>query len=234
MTQRLPRTAVLVPCLVAVGCGSPTPSGVRPSIVAAGSAAPSAAQSEPPAPQVGQSAGPSTSPGESESSTGPSAQPSIGPAASPTSRRETPVPPPKSTPRPTNRPPATTRPRPTDSPEPTRCADVAFTTSPITASTLDEFEAGIVGTWQGCVTTPGWVPKDWVTMTFRSDGTYSARSDDVLDGQDMIAMYYGMDEDSPNKVCHLVDVHDDGTASGTIDIVFDVGSVNRDEIRQIR
>jgi len=92
----------------------------------------------------------------------------------------------------------------------------------------------MVGTWQGCVTTPGWVPKYWVTMTFRSDGTYSARSDDVLDGQDMIAMYYGMDEDSPNKVWHLVDVHDDGTASGTIDIVFDVGSVNRDEIRQIR
>src|SRR5262249_15221344 len=113
--------------------------------------------------------------------------------------------------------------------------DSSFPTGPITASTLDEFNAGMVGTWQGCVTTPtGWVPKYWVTMTFRSDGTYSARSDEVLDGQHMIAMYYGTDEDSPDKVWHLVDVHADGTASGTIDIVFDVGSVNRDDIRQIR
>ena len=88
----------------------------------------------------------------------------------------------------------------------------------------------MVGSWAGCVTTP-WLPPYWVDFTFRSDGTYGAESTEVLDGSDMIAMYYGTDRDKPNKRWDLTDVLDDGRGVGRIDIAWDEhDGTNQDEL----
>ena len=66
---------------------------------------------------------------------------------------------------------------------------------------------------EGCVTTPSVVPY-WVEFTLRSDGTYSAVSSERLDGQEMNAMYYGTEEDSPNKRWALNDIQTAERVSG--------------------
>jgi hypothetical protein len=114
-----------------------------------------------------------------------------------------------------------------------RCLDWSFERKALSAPTYEALATGVVGTWQGCVLTP-WIAPYFVTMTLRADETYSAISTEVLDGQDMIAMYYGMDEDAPQKRYHLADMLDDGLGVGQIDIVFDVGSVNRGDLRNVR
>jgi hypothetical protein len=116
--------------------------------------------------------------------------------------------------------------------QPEKCLGYDFPTSEITASSLQDLADGIVGTWTGCVTTP-WLPVYWVTMTFRSDGTYSATSGEILDAQAMVAMYYGTDDDSSRKVYSLDDLQANGKGRGTIDIDFGLGSVNRDELRNV-
>jgi hypothetical protein len=115
---------------------------------------------------------------------------------------------------------------------PEKCLGYAFATSEITASSLGGLADGIVGTWQGCVTTP-WVPVYWVTMTFRADGTYSASASEILDEERTVAMYYGIDDDSPLKTYSLDDLQANGKGRGTIDIDFGQGSVNRDDLRNV-
>jgi hypothetical protein len=116
---------------------------------------------------------------------------------------------------------------------PERCQGWSFERTAPTAATYEALAAGVVGTWEGCVRTP-WLAPYFVTMTLRADGTYSATSSEVLDGQDMIAMYYGMDDDAPSKRYHLADMLDDGLGVGEIDVVFDVGSVVRGDLRNVR
>jgi hypothetical protein len=79
------------------------------------------------------------------------------------------------------------------------------------------------------VTTP-WVAPYWVTITFRDDGTYSSYA---LSGSTEPALYYGTDEDSPEKVYDLNDLQDDLEGIGQIDIFFWAGNVNRGELRNI-
>jgi hypothetical protein len=50
----------------------------------------------------------------------------------------------------------------------------------------------------------------------------------------MIAMYYGMDEDSPLKTYSMTYFQASRLGIGQIDVVFDVGSVTRDELRNVR
>jgi hypothetical protein len=72
-------------------------------------------------------------------------------------------------------------------------------------------------------------------MSFRANGTYSATGVETLDDVKLPAMYYGTDPDDPAKVWSLNDLQDNGTGIGTVDIVFaDAGSVNRDDLRQVR
>ena len=80
-----------------------------------------------------------------------------------------------------------------------------------------------------------WTPPYWVDFTFRADGTYSAKSPESFDGVQMVAMYYGIDADSPSKRYRLNDLQDNQQAIGDIDIVFDVDatSANRDDLRHI-
>jgi hypothetical protein len=117
--------------------------------------------------------------------------------------------------------------------QPERCAGFTFPPGDVSVATLAELKAGIAGTWRGCVTTP-WLPAYFVTITLRADGTYSAVSGESLDWQTMNAMYYGTEEESPAKRYWLNDLQDDLEAIGEIDIVFSAGSVNRDELRNIR
>lgn len=118
--------------------------------------------------------------------------------------------------------------------QPEACKGFEFTRDEITATSFDELASGIVGTWTGCVTTP-WTPMYAVTFVLRGDGTYSASSDEVLDTWEMTALYYGTDKDSPLKKYALTDLQASGLGLGEIDVYFEgVGSVNRDELRNIR
>ena len=116
---------------------------------------------------------------------------------------------------------------------PEACKDFEFTRDPISVSTFDDLASGIIGTWQGCASTP-WTPMFAVTFVFRSDGTYSAVSEEVLDGEDMTALYYGTDADSPLKKYAMTDLQASKLGLGEIDIFSALGTSDRDELRNIR
>jgi hypothetical protein len=116
---------------------------------------------------------------------------------------------------------------------PERCLGFEFAGGPLSSTTFNDLESGMIGTWAGCVTTP-WVLPYWVDFTFRSDGTYSAVSPERLDGQEMNAMYYGTEEDTPNKRWALNDIQDSGKGVGQIDIAWaEHSGTTRDELRNI-
>ena len=117
--------------------------------------------------------------------------------------------------------------------QPELCQDFTLPEAPVSVTSLAELSAGIVGTWTGCVTTP-WTPPYFVTVSFHSDGTYGATSSEVLDGVPMNAMYYGIETASPAKRYELDDLQDDREGVGWIDIDFGAGSVDRDDLRDVR
>lgn len=117
--------------------------------------------------------------------------------------------------------------------KPEACMDFEFSRDPITPASFDDLASAVVGTWIGCVTTP-WTPMYNVVVRFNADGTYSAVSHEILDGTEMIALYYGMDEDSSKKRYALTDFQASGLGIGEIDVVFDVATTVRDELRNIR
>ena len=88
---------------------------------------------------------------------------------------------------------------------------------------------GVIGTWDGTATTP-WLPPYQVTFSFDSYSHYSGRSLDA----GAVALYYGIDDDSPLKRYAINDIQANGDATGTIDIVFDASSVNRDNLQSIQ
>jgi hypothetical protein len=89
---------------------------------------------------------------------------------------------------------------------------------------------GIIGTWTGTATTPFWSPYH-VTFTFDSYSHYSSRA---LDGNGVPALYYGTDDDSPQKQYDITDIQANGDATGTIDICFDVSGCNRNKLQAIQ
>ena len=70
-------------------------------------------------------------------------------------------------------------------------------------------QTGLVGTWQGEVTTP-WVEPYRVEVTFRSDGSYAARCLDA----NCTAFYYGSDGDGDGRWFRVIDLwaNDEGVA----------------------
>jgi hypothetical protein len=102
------------------------------------------------------------------------------------------------------------------------CRGFEFVRGEISVSSYEELTAGVVGTWAGCVTTP-WTPMYIVTVTLREDGTYSATTDEVLDGNRMVAFYYGTDADDPSKLYAINDFQDSGLGLGQLDITFGLG-----------
>lgn len=120
-------------------------------------------------------------------------------------------------------------------PTPRSCEDWSFAEADITVRSFAELESGFVGTWMGCVTTP-WVPPQWVTLTFRSDGTYASAVLPHPKADGRSAFYYGVDGDSPARRYWLTDLQASLYGIGEIDIVFDEasGSAVRDQLRNIR
>lgn len=116
---------------------------------------------------------------------------------------------------------------------PSSCPEAGFDVSEPTAASLAELQAGVAGTWVGCVITP-WVSPYEVTFTFRADGTYSSTALTMPDGIVEPALYYGLDGDATGKTYALKDLLDDLTGVGQIDVVFDVGTVVRGDLRNIR
>ena len=116
---------------------------------------------------------------------------------------------------------------------PERCLGFDFPKADISVSTIDELTSGMVGTWHGCVTTP-WTITYGIDITFRADGTYSATSGEVLDGQTMTALYYGTDDDSPLKTWWINDIQASNKGVGEINVVFDPTGVVRDELRNVK
>jgi hypothetical protein len=179
----------------------------------------------------------------------PTASPSPTPSASPEpaivaapTQAPTPAAAPSSTPAPTAAPAQvpTPPPGPTATPGPTTpaspapgsCDSFVFVPGPITVASLSELEAGIVGTWVGCLTTP-WVEPYRVTITFREDGTYGGTAQEGSpDGNP--AFYYGSDDDSPEKRYEINDLQDDLEGIGQIEIWFWEGNTNRGDLRNIR
>jgi len=117
--------------------------------------------------------------------------------------------------------------------QPEACKDFEFQRDDISVTSFDDLASGVVGTWVGCATTP-WTPMYKVTFVLREDRTYSAKSGEGLDGQRMLALYYGTDKDSPLKRYALTDLQASGLGLGEIDVVFDSHSVVRDDLRNIR
>jgi hypothetical protein len=89
---------------------------------------------------------------------------------------------------------------------------------------------GIIGTWTGSVTTPFW-PTYHATFTFDSYTHYSAKA--ASDANGVPALYYGTDDDTPNKRYGITDIQANGDATGTIDIC-DVGGCNRNKLQAVQ
>jgi hypothetical protein len=86
---------------------------------------------------------------------------------------------------------------------------------------LARLRKGVLGTWVGTQTNP-WQPPCATTMTFGSDGVYTAHSP----GDGCGVFYYGTNDDSPEKTYDLNDIHADGQGSGSLAIYFGPGNTN--------
>jgi hypothetical protein len=93
---------------------------------------------------------------------------------------------------------------------------------------LERLRRGIVGTWSGVQTNP-WFPSCPTTFVFEASGHYSAHSP----GDSCIVLYYGSNDDSPEKTYLLDDVLADGDGHGTIVFWFGAGDANMGEIRHL-
>jgi hypothetical protein len=118
--------------------------------------------------------------------------------------------------------------------QPKLCKDFSFTSSDITADSLESLKTGIIGHWGGCVATP-WTPAYYVDFTFRADGTYSAITSEIIDSQPMNALYYGTQDDSPKKTFGLTDFNTQTKkGTGDITIVFQVGTTSPGTLKDIQ
>jgi hypothetical protein len=87
---------------------------------------------------------------------------------------------------------------------------------------------GMLGDWSGTATNP-WSGTYPVLFTFDNTYHYSCRS---LDPK-WTALYYGTDEDSPNKTYSTGGVNLDGSVGGTITIVFEAGNTVENKLDNI-
>jgi hypothetical protein len=119
--------------------------------------------------------------------------------------------------------------------QPELCRGFSITTGPISISSLAELRAAIAGTWAGCVSSPyAHTPAYQATVTFRGDGTYDATSVDVIDGDEMDALYWFPDRSSPDKRFTLDELSPDLQGRGRIDLVKADGGVLAGDLRAVR
>jgi len=117
--------------------------------------------------------------------------------------------------------------------QPKLCKDFSFSETSVTAESLDSLVTGIHGTWEGCVSTP-WTLPYYVTMKFNEDGTYSAVTKEILDDVPMNAMYYGTQDDSPEKTYTIMNFQASKLGLGEIHIVFSPGDIAIGKLENIR
>lgn len=98
-------------------------------------------------------------------------------------------------------------------------------------SLLKWYQAAIVGMWEGKASTP-WTPDYSVRFEFTADGHYSAHNLDPNASNP--ALYYGVDDDSPEKTYELIDVTANKMAVGRIVVWFGPGSTALDDIKQMQ
>ena len=101
---------------------------------------------------------------------------------------------------------------------------------------LARFQVGMVGAWTGTATAPStwnWT-KATVEFAFDGDGHYHARCI-AHDGTDpeCVALYYGTDDDSPEKTYAVSAVRPDGKATGDIRVYFFPGDTTDDALNAI-
>jgi hypothetical protein len=104
-------------------------------------------------------------------------------------------------------------------------ASLAWSDCACGTDALIRVKNGVIGTWAGTATTP-WTPAYKVAFTFDSYSHYSARSINAS----YVALYYGTDDDSPEKQYSIVDIQANGDANGTIAVFFSPGDTNSDTL----
>ena len=103
------------------------------------------------------------------------------------------------------------------------------TDQPWEVQQLERIRAGIVGTWVGDVTNPWNVPCQ-VRFTFTADGHYSAH--DPTDDSCPV-LYYGTNDDSPEKTYLIDDVTAAAEGVGMLEIYFGPGDTNEGAMKRI-
>ncbi|MEO7425663.1 MAG: hypothetical protein ABI036_10780 [Fibrobacteria bacterium] len=97
------------------------------------------------------------------------------------------------------------------------------------AEALKNLRARIPGKYAGTVTTP-WAGAVPVAVEFREDGTYSAFNTETTG---LPALYYGSDEESPERTWSLRDMNADGSGSGNLFILFEPGNTVREDLEDV-
>lgn len=115
--------------------------------------------------------------------------------------------------------------------KPEACKDFEFVRDDISVSSYEELTLGLVGTWEGCVATP-WTPLYSVSLVLGQDSAFTAKTDETLDGNKMIALYYPSDL-SP-KTFQINDFQASRLGIGQIDVGSDPTSPARLDLRNVR
>jgi len=115
--------------------------------------------------------------------------------------------------------------------KPEACKDFEFVRDDISVSSYEELTLGMVGTWEGCVATP-WTPLYSVSLVLGQDGAFTARTDEALDGNKMVALYYPSDLSA--KTFQINDFQASRLGIGQIDVGSDPTSPARLDLRNVR
>lgn len=120
--------------------------------------------------------------------------------------------------------------------QPELCAGYGFNApTNSSASSAGDMQQKMVGTWKGCVDTPWWSTY-YVTITFNANGSYSASSEEVLDGNISKSGFYSYSiEGAHEDKVFGVTSYQSKLGQGFLDIVHPNGtSVFRGDLRNIR
>lgn len=106
------------------------------------------------------------------------------------------------------------------------CCQCPQPTEPEQLACLDR---GVVGTWQGVVTTP-WQPPYRVQLILRADGSYASTCLEP----DCVVFYYGEDGDRQGREHDLFDVRADGRGVGRFSVVWSNGGRQLGDLDNLR
>jgi hypothetical protein len=115
--------------------------------------------------------------------------------------------------------------------KPEACKGFEFVRDDISVSSYEELTLGMVGTWEGCVATP-WTPLYSVSLVLGQDGAFTAKTDETLDGNRMVALYYPSDLSA--KTFQINDFQASRLGIGQIDVGSDPTSPARLDLRNVR